>query len=71
MAKREKTGGTFGEPLRRSGTLTWTNEEFRAIVWAAGFDSRAAFVRRELLNTKKLEQLVERFRASLPKLPTK
>ena len=51
-------------PIKRSGLTTWTEEEYRAILHAAGSQSRAAFIRNTLLNRRKLAALVEQYRNS-------
>jgi len=52
-------------PINRAGLATWTDEEYRVICHAAGSRSRAAFVRAELLDAKKLARLVAQYRATI------
>jgi len=51
-------------PINRAGMATWTDEEYRAICHSAGSRSRAAFIREELIDAKKLAGLVVKYLAT-------
>jgi hypothetical protein len=52
------------DPINRSGMATWTELEYRAILFAAAGRSRARFIREELIDREKLAELVRAYQAN-------
>ncbi len=51
------------DPINRSGMATWTELEYRAILFASAGKSRARFIREELINREKLAELVRQYQS--------
>lgn len=51
------------DPINRAGMATWTELEYRAILYAAAGKSRARFIREELIDRDKLAELVRKYQA--------